>query len=72
MKTTLKKVITWAWHKSLVMLSLRANKNVCGIDIKWNIKQHPTDLSNAMKAEDCRFIGTYEECIGFLFARNGA
>ena len=69
MKTT-KRLLSWAWHKALVMLSLRANKNVCAVDIKWNIKQHATDLSNVMKPEDCRYIGTYKECINFL-ARNG-
>ena len=83
------KQLKWLFRKALVMLSLRGNNFerryngkvfdldwVHAVDINWNIKSHPTDISNVMKAEDCRFIGTYEECYRFInrwmFARNGA
>lgn len=39
---------------------------IYGVNIDWTIRSHSTDLSLVMNSSDCRFIGTLEECNGFI------
>lgn len=43
-----------------------SSNEVCGVDINWVVKYCHGDLSKVMKPEDCRFIGTREECHDFV------
>lgn len=38
----------------------------CAVTMDWKIKIHRNDLSKVMKPEDCRFIGTVNECADFI------
>lgn len=42
------------------------NKPLCGVNLDWELKWHPTDIGQVMKAEECRFIGSGKECIEFI------
>ncbi len=39
---------------------------VFAVNLKWEILSHESDLSQVMKPEDCRFIGTEDECTVFI------
>lgn len=41
-------------------------KDIFGVDINWELKHHSTDLGVVMNPEDCKFIGTKEECKTFI------
>lgn len=45
---------------------IKSINEIYAVDINWEIKSHPTNLSNIMKVEDCRFIGTEKECLNFI------